>query len=128
MKHPSRRITLLIWLTVTLIAVGGAGTEALAEQPSENRFDRFQAHFEGHYVPAQPRQQRVADIVKKIRLIVNDDGDAQYPQVNAGAAEGAEGFLSARFASTVGTKVDAYFFCVGNGEIPPWGRRQPSDD
>jgi len=125
MKHPSWRITLLIWLTVTLIAVGGAGTEALAEQTSENRFDRFQAHFEGHYVPAQPRQQRVADIVKKIRLIVNDDGDAQYPQVNARAAEGAEGFLSARFASTVGTKVDAYFFCVGNGEIPPWGLKTP---
>ena len=59
------------------------------------------------------------------RLIVNDDGDAQYPKFNARAAEGAEGFLAARFSTAVGTKVGTYFFCVGNGETPPWGLETP---
>ena len=56
------------------------------------------------------------------RLIVNDDGDAQYLGVNPRAAEGPEGYLSRRFQTAVGTQVGAYFHCVGNGEIPPWGK------
>ena len=60
------------------------------------------------------------------RLMVNDDGDAQYPQVNPRAAEGAEGFLAARFNTAVDTKVDTYVFCVGNGETPPWGLETPA--
>jgi hypothetical protein len=62
---------------------------------------------------------------KRRRIIYNDDADAQYPKFNAAATEGVEAFLAARFAPTVGTQVDTYFWCIGNGEDPPWGKKTP---
>jgi len=64
-------------------------------------------------------------MAKQRRIIYNDDGDAQYGDWNPQAEEGVQGFLSARFSPTVGTQVDTYFWCIGNGQEPPWGKTPP---
>jgi len=60
----------------------------------------------------------------KRRIIVNDDGETRY---TPRAREGVEAFLSQRFTPCVGTPVDTYFWCIGNGEEPPWGNAIPEE-
>ena len=68
----------------------------------------------------EKRRQAAA---RRRRLIVNDDGAPQYAASNPRAGEGVEGFLSARFQPCVGTQVDSYFWCVADGQDPPFGTR-----
>ena len=58
---------------------------------------------------------------RRRRIIYNDDGDTRY---NAGQ-NGPEAFLADRFDWCKGAQVDSYFWCVGNGEEPAWGKPDP---
>jgi len=69
--------------------------------------------------------EKASTVTRQRRIIYNDDGGGQYPHVNPRAAEGAAGFLSARFQPCVDTQVDSYFWCVGDGQTPPWGQPTP---
>ena len=65
---------------------------------------------------------------RKRRIIFNDDGDTR--QVKHPGSKSKEAFLSARFERTLGTHVDTYVFCVGDGMDNPYGRPKdcPADD
>ena len=71
------------------------------------------------------RAARARAAARKRRIIYNDDGDAQYGDFNPAAGSGIDGFLGERFRPVLGTQVDTYFWCVGNGEDPAWGKAPP---
>lgn len=59
----------------------------------------------------------------KRRILYNDDADEQY--LGYGYDEFVtreEKFLETRFGPCVGTQVDTFVWCVGNGATPPWGK------
>jgi len=60
-------------------------------------------------------------MTRRRRIIVNDDGAPQYAHDNPRVSEGVEGFLSKRLQPTVGSQVDMYFWCIGDGQDPPFG-------
>jgi len=63
----------------------------------------------------------VSNIVKTRRIIYNDDGDARWTD----GGGGPEVFLAARFNYCRRSQVDTYFWCIGNGELPSFGRPEP---
>jgi len=123
MKYVNRWIVVVMYIVV-VSGVAMAYAQGEGQRTSKTIFERFTRPL-GQAQLERPTKGMVPRMIRQRRLMVNDDGDAQYPSVNPAAAEGAEGFLAKRFNTAVGTKVDTYFFCVGNGEIPPWGLETP---
>jgi len=60
---------------------------------------------------------------RKRRIVFNDDGDTRDKRHPGSKSK--EAFLSARFERAMGTHVDSYFWCVGNGMEEPFGRPEP---
>ena len=61
------------------------------------------------------------------RIIYNDDGDQQFANharaYDYGIHDEAS-FLNARTTRVLGTQVDTYVWCVGNGAEPPYGNNE----
>ena len=62
---------------------------------------------------------------RRRRIIYNDDGDARYPLVGGGPPKDVADFLGRRFDWTRDTQVDSLFWCIGDGQEPPWGLPLP---
>ena len=62
---------------------------------------------------------------RRRRIIYNDDGDARYSYVGGRPPSNAEEFLARRFDWTKNTQVDSFFWCIGDGQDPPWGKEPP---
>ena len=59
-------------------------------------------------------------MTRQRRIIVDDDGDSQTTRDHPEVAKGPEAFLDTRFNAVVGTQVDTYVWCVGDGQTPPY--------
>ena len=73
------------------------------------------------------RKQRLELAQRRRRIIYNDDGNARYdliPYYGPPPKDEAE-FLERRFNWTIDTQVDSYFWCIGDGQNPPWGTPLP---
>jgi len=71
------------------------------------------------------KQLRQKTAHRRRRIIYNDDGDARYSFVGGHPPRNAEEFLARRFDWTKSTQVDSFFWCIGDGQDPPWGRPPP---
>ena len=69
------------------------------------------------FTMADLKKQRKEMAHRKRRIIYNDDGGRR--------GEGPEEFLARRFNQVLDTQVDSYFYCVGTGRLPSWGRETP---
>ncbi|MFC1452069.1 hypothetical protein ACFLSJ_01840 [Verrucomicrobiota bacterium] len=61
---------------------------------------------------------------RRRRVIYNDDGDQRFKAFDdhyGYAITDEQSFLDARTTPALGTHVDTYVFCLGNGADPPWG-------
>ncbi len=117
-------VRMTVGLMVVAMVVGvTSGMECKAGEGA-SRFDKIGDLFGKSEIRPEKRTEATV-MSNQRRIIYNDDGDAQYPNVNPRATEGIRGFLSDRFLPTVGTQVDTYFWCIGNGEEPAWGLEVP---
>ena len=71
------------------------------------------------------RKRRLELADRRRRIIYNDDGDARYQGYYGPPPEDVATFLERRFNWTLDTQVDSYFWCIGDGQDPPWGRPLP---
>jgi len=71
------------------------------------------------------RKRRLALADRRRRIIYNDDGDARYQGYYGPSPKNVAEFLQRRFNWTLDTQVDSYFWCIGDGQDPPWGRPLP---
>ncbi len=117
-----KRIIKWASVLICVTAVLHSGVWSWGQQPAtatgKTRFERFRESFGAHQTEP-PQREKLRTVTKQRRIIVNDDGNAQY------GAESVQEFLSRRFLPTVGTQVDSYFWCVGDGQVPSWGRETP---
>ena len=70
-------------------------------------------------------KQRLELAQRRRRIIYNDDGDARYKGLYGSAPKDKADFLQRRFDWTIGTQVDSIFWCIGDGQDPPWGLPLP---
>lgn len=68
------------------------------------------------------REKRLGQAQRRRRIIYNDDGDARYKGYYGGPPKDVADFLRRRFDWTRDTQVDSYFWCIGDGQEPPWGQ------
>ncbi len=72
------------------------------------------------------RKRRLKSAHRRRRIIYNDDGDARYKGYYGTAPKDDAELLQRRFNATLDTQVDSYFWCIGDGQDPPWGLPQPA--
>ena len=71
------------------------------------------------------RNQRLELAQRRRRIIYNDDGDARYKGYYGPPPKDEADFLKRRFNWTIDTQVDSFFWCIGDGQEPPWGQPLP---
>ena len=71
------------------------------------------------------RRQRLELAQRGRRIIYNDDGDARYKGYYGPPPKDKAELLKRRFNWMIDTQVDSYFWCIGDGQEPPWGQPLP---
>ncbi len=122
MKNLSRWTAVMMCVAVVVggITAGWAGQEqAKTSGAVFEKFDRALRAAERK----QPAEKAREEMVRQRRIILNDDGDSQTTRNHPEVAKGAAAFLDTRFNAVVGTQVDTYMWCVGDGQTPPYSNK-----